>query len=582
MNKKDFNQTGLSLLKERAYGNSLNDHADECQVVSYSTDRADSDTLFTPPPLFASSIDLNLAYNILPSSPNYAQDEFVDLKGSNYLSDTTNHNCHASNHTVNSSIGDNEIKAYLKSIFDPQIYKAYLTPLHLSIRDELLHIEAPSRFLLMQLERSYLIRIKAYLKEKLDLPNLEVKLDISQDIASAAVDVDSHRQINTVAITTIKGSSSKIATTPIQESIYPTTERKSSSTNQKIANDISQDVQNDNLNPRYVFENFVVGNSNQFCHAAAQRVAENPGGSYNPLFIYGGVGLGKTHLLHAIGNRLKENGFHRIAYHSSETFTNDLIKALRSGSMNQFKERVRSLDLLLIDDIQFIAQKERTQEEFFHTFNALYGAKKQIILTADKPPSQIPGIEERLKTRFGWGLSADIQAPDYETRVAILNRKSVEELGKDLPDDIASFIAENINTNVRELEGALTRVIATIKLNNQKLTLSTVKESLSDAVKKRAITIHDIKAAVCKYYDLTFDAIESKSRARKLSFPRHMAMYLARVHTTASYTEIGNKFGKREHTTVINSSNVVKKKLKKDLEVQRIIKEIESILEHNS
>lgn len=580
MNKKDFNQTGLSLLREKAYGNSLNNHADECQVVSYSTDRADNDKLLTPPPLFASPIDVNLAYNLLPRSPNYAQDDFLDLKGSEYFSDTTNLD-HASKHTVNSSIGDNEIKAYLKSIFDPQIYKAYLTPLHLSIKDELLHIEAPSRFLLMQLERSYLIRIKAYLKDKLDLPNLEVKLDISQDIVSAAVDVDSHRQINAVATTTIKSSSSTITTNSNQESISPTTERKSSSTIQEIVNDNSQDVQNDNLNPRYVFENFVVGNSNQFCHAAAQRVAENPGGSYNPLFIYGGVGLGKTHLLHAIGNRLKENGFQRIAYHSSETFTNDLIKALRSGSMNQFKERIRSLDLLLIDDIQFIAQKERTQEEFFHTFNALYGAKKQIILTADKPPSHIPGIEERLKTRFGWGLSADIQAPDYETRVAILNRKSVEELGKDLPDDIACFIAENINTNVRELEGALTRVIATIKLNNQKLTLSTVKDSLSDSVKKRAITIHDIKAAVCKYYELTFDAIESKSRARKLSFPRHMAMYLARVHTTASYTEIGNKFGKREHTTVINSSNVVKKKLKKDPDVLRVIKEIEDILEHS-
>lgn len=335
-----------------------------------------------------------------------------------------------------------------------------------------------------------------------------------------------------------------------------------------------------NINPRYTFADFVVGNSNQFCHAAAMRVAEKPGQSYNPLFIYGGVGLGKTHLLHAIGNAvLQRSSESRVLYMSSETFTNELILALRHAKMDEFKKRLRTIEVLLIDDIQFISGKERTQEEFFHTFNALYSAKRQIVITSDKIPTDIPGIEERLQTRFSWGLTADLQAPDFETRVAILKQKALLEQFN-LPHEVSHLIAERISSNVRELEGALTRLHAVSSIQNVPISLEMAKGALKPLLQPKVVnvTVDDIKKAVSNHFNIKVSEIISKRRTKNLSFPRHIAMYLCRKHTTASYPEIGEHFGGRDHSSVIHAASVVSSKLSTDSEVKGIIENIEKII----
>jgi chromosomal replication initiator protein len=335
-----------------------------------------------------------------------------------------------------------------------------------------------------------------------------------------------------------------------------------------------------NINPRYTFSDFVVGNSNQFCHAAAMRVAEKPGQSYNPLFIYGGVGLGKTHLLHSIGNAvLQRNPNSRVLYMSSETFTNELILALRQAKMEEFKRRLRTIEVLLIDDIQFISGKERTQEEFFHTFNALYSAKRQIVITSDKIPTDIPGIEERLQTRFSWGLTADLQAPDFETRVAILKQKAlVDEFH--LPEEVGHMIAERISSNVRELEGALTRLHAVSTIQHVPISMEMAKAALKPLLQPKVVnvTVDDIKKAVAMHFSLKVADIISKRRTKNLSFPRHIAMYLCRKHTTASYPEIGEHFGGRDHSSVIHAATVVSSKLSTDAQVKSFVEEIEKRL----
>jgi chromosomal replication initiator protein len=336
------------------------------------------------------------------------------------------------------------------------------------------------------------------------------------------------------------------------------------------------DVYN-NINPRYTFADFVVGNSNQFCHAAAMRVAEKPGQSYNPLFIYGGVGLGKTHLLHAIGNSVLQRSPHsRVLYMSSETFTNELILALRHAKMEEFKKRLRTIEVLLIDDIQFISGKERTQEEFFHTFNALYSAKRQIVITSDKIPTDIPGIEERLQTRFSWGLTADLQAPDFETRVAILKQKAILEEFH-LPHEVSHLIAERISSNVRELEGALTRLHAMSSIQSVPISLEMAKSALKPLLQPKVVnvTVDDIKKAVSNHFNIKLSEIVSKRRTKNLSFPRHIAMYLCRKHTTASYPEIGEHFGGRDHSSVIHAASVVSSKLSTDSKVKELIETIE-------
>ena len=327
------------------------------------------------------------------------------------------------------------------------------------------------------------------------------------------------------------------------------------------------------LNERYTFDNFVVGPSNQFAHAAAMAVAEQPSCAYNPLFVYGGVGLGKTHLMHAIGQRIvRDRPGLRLSYMSSERFINEVIQSLRNDKMSQFRERYRTSDVLLVDDIQFLAGKERTQEEFFHTFNALYDSQKQIIVSSDAPPRKIPTLEERLHSRFEWGLIADIQPPDLETKVAIL-RKKVEAQGIDLPDDVALFIAGGIKSNIRELEGALVRLVAYSSLTGERLDLSLAQRvlwHLSECA-ARAITIGEIQKSVADHYSLKVAELKARSNARRVSEPRQVAMFLSKELTQNSLSEIGREFGGKHHTTVLHAIRKVDEMQKRDPQMKLTI-----------
>jgi len=313
------------------------------------------------------------------------------------------------------------------------------------------------------------------------------------------------------------------------------------------------------LNPRYSFETFVVGSCNQFAHAAALAVADSPSKTYNPLYIYGGVGLGKTHLMCAIGHHVKYRNRHlRLAYISAEKFMNELINAIRYDQTMVFRDRYRSIDVLLIDDIQFIAGKERTQEEFFHTFNALYDGQKQIVISSDCPPREIPTLEERLHSRFEWGLIADIQPPDLETKIAIL-RKKAETEKIDLPDNVALFMAGKIKSNIRELEGSLVRLTALSSLKGESINLLLAQEALKNIVEEeeRAITIETIQKVVADFYNLKVADLKSKTNSRNIAVPRQIAMYLCKTLTKASLPEIGREFGGKHHTTVLHSINKI-------------------------
>jgi len=331
------------------------------------------------------------------------------------------------------------------------------------------------------------------------------------------------------------------------------------------------------LNPRYVFSSFVVGNSNRFAQAACQAVAEMPSRAYNPLFVYGGVGLGKTHLMHAIGHRvLGGRPDARVLYVSSETFTNEMIHAIRSDRMGPFRQRYRNIDVLLIDDIQFVAGKEGTQEEFFHTFEALHGAGKQIVISSDRPPRDIPTLEERLRSRFEWGLITDIQPPDLETRVAILAKKAQLE-NLDVPDDILQFIAARVATNIRELEGALIRVIAYASVIRTPLSLDVAHEALKDVVtmnRPRPLTIRSIQDEVAQHYNLRPEDFQSKRRTRSIAFPRQVAMYLARELTDASLPRIGEEFGGRDHTTVMHAYDKIQLERRRDPGFNHVLEDL--------
>lgn len=333
------------------------------------------------------------------------------------------------------------------------------------------------------------------------------------------------------------------------------------------------------LNQKYTFDNFVIGESNRFAHAASVAAAQSPGVAYNPLFIYGGVGLGKTHLMHAIGNyMLKNNPDIRVVYVSSETFTNDLINSIMNDKNSEFRNKYRNVDVLLVDDIQFIAGKESTQEEFFHTFNTLYDENKQIVLTSDKPPKDIPELEERVRSRFEWGLSADIQPPDLETRIAILKKKA--ELDSFVvSDEVMLYIAKNMKSNIRELEGALTKVVAYCTLSNQDVTIEQAQRALKDIMseaKPKEIDIPLIKEVVAKFYGISVEDIDSKKRPKAIAYPRQVAMHLSRELTDLSLPKIGDAFGGRDHTTVIYAYD----KIEKDLEMDEDFKnDFEKILE---
>ncbi|MBO2944468.1 chromosomal replication initiator protein DnaA [Paenibacillus sp. F411] len=339
----------------------------------------------------------------------------------------------------------------------------------------------------------------------------------------------------------------------------------------------SDEIQSHMLNQKYTFDTFVIGSGNRFAHAASLAVAEAPAKAYNPLFLYGGVGLGKTHLMHAIGHYILEhNPSSKVVYISSEKFTNEFINSIRDNRAESFRNKYRNVDILLIDDIQFLAGKESTQEEFFHTFNALHEERKQIIISSDRPPKEIPTLEERLRSRFEWGLITDIQPPDLETRIAILRKKAKAE-NLDIPNEAMMYIANQIDTNIRELEGALIRVVAYSSLTNQDVTTHLAAEALKDIIpssRPRIITIQDIQQKVGEYYNLRLEDFKARKRTKAVAFPRQIAMYLSRELTDYSLPKIGEAFGGRDHTTVIHAHEKITQSIKADQELFKVINNI--------
>lgn len=339
---------------------------------------------------------------------------------------------------------------------------------------------------------------------------------------------------------------------------------------------------NTNLNPKYTFDTFVIGDSNRFAHAASVAVAEAPAQRYNPLFIYGGVGLGKTHLMHSIGHyTLEQSSNKKVVYVSCETFTNEFIDSIQNRTNVSFRNKYRNVDVLLIDDIQFLTGKEGTQEEFFHTFNALHEANKQIVISSDRPPKEIPTLEDRLRSRFEWGLITDIQAPNLETRIAIMKKKATTE-EMDIPNDVLNFIASKIQSNIRELEGALIRVNAFSKLTNQKISVDLANEALKDIIsnnKPEIITVDLIKEITAKYFNIEVEDFNLKKRTRAIAYPRQVAMYLSRELTDLSLPKIGEEFGGRDHSTVIHAYDKILKEIESNFDfrnlIQRISKEIQ-------
>jgi chromosomal replication initiator protein len=334
------------------------------------------------------------------------------------------------------------------------------------------------------------------------------------------------------------------------------------------------------LNPRYTFDTFVVGNCNQFAHAAAQAVAESPAKAYNPLFLYGGVGLGKTHLMQAVGHLVKSKWKEmRLAYVSSEDFTNELINSLRYDRMVSFRDKYRTVDMLLMDDIQFIAGKERTEEEFFHTFNTLYEGQKQVVISSDCPPKEIPDLEERLRSRFAWGLTADLQAPDLETKRAILAKKS-ENQSVPLPDEVSDFIARKIKSSIRDLEGALTRLLAYSSLTGTPVNLAMAQQVLKNVVdlEERRVSIENIQRAVCREFGISLPQLKAKDNSRVVSYPRQIAMFLSKELTPASLPQIGREFGGKHHTTVLHSINKIRQLRESDRDLNRLLNKVRDSL----
>lgn len=420
------------------------------------------------------------------------------------------------------------------------------------------------------------VSFNTWIKSALPLSITEdtIKLGVPNDFTKEILDTR-YKELLINAIKLISNKRYNIEFTIASEEAV-TTEKAEADSEQK-KNVQATDEMTATLNPKYTFDSFVIGNSNRFAHAASLAVAESPAKAYNPLFIYGGVGLGKTHLMHAIGHFiLQSNPKARVVYVSSEKFTNELINSIKDDSNIEFRNKYRNVDVLLIDDIQFIAGKERTQEEFFHTFNALHEANKQIILSSDRPPKEIPTLEDRLRSRFEWGLIADIQPPDFETRIAILKKKAdVEKL--DIPNEVMVYIASQIKSNIRELEGALIRIVAYSSLTNREVSVDLASEALKDIIsnkKSKQITIEYIQEAVAAYYNLRVEDLKSQRRTRNVAFPRQIAMYLARKLTDMSLPKIGEEFGGRDHTTVIHAYEKISESLQKDEALQSAINDL--------
>ncbi|MCL1079401.1 chromosomal replication initiator protein DnaA [Parashewanella spongiae] len=421
----------------------------------------------------------------------------------------------------------------LQDELSAQQFSMWIRPLQAEMDGETLVLYAPNRFVLDWVRDKYINIINQFLIEQLGSNAPKLRFDIgSRPTAKVASPVPT-----TVGFEPTRSKPKKNAPAP------------------QAAANIPNPNHRRNINPTYQFDNFVEGKSNQLGKAAAMQVSENPGGAYNPLFLYGGTGLGKTHLLHAVGNGIiKNNPDAKVIYMHSERFVQDMVKALQNNAIEEFKRYYRSVDALFIDDIQFFANKDRSQEEFFHTFNALLEGNHQIILTSDRYPKEIDGVEERLKSRFGWGLTVAIEPPELETRVAILMRKA-EESNISLPHEVAFFIAKRLRSNVRELEGALNRVMANANFTGRPITIDFVREALRDllALQEKLVTVDNIQKTVAEYYKIKMADMLSKRRSRSVARPRQVAMALAKELTNQSLPEIGDAFGGRDHTTVLHA-----------------------------
>lgn len=422
---------------------------------------------------------------------------------------------------------------FLENDLNQQQFHSWIRPLKVIEEDTVIRLLAPTPFILDWVNRKLMVNIQDAVNRVVPHNPPQVRLEIGDyDIFEAP---------------------QSTIPKPLQQTAAPTQTVKKSTENTK------KTIKH-KLNPNYTFDNFVEGKANQLAAAAARQVAENPGGSYNPFFIYGGVGLGKTHLMHAIGNALiAKNPDARVVYLHSESFVSDMVNALRHNKIEDFKRFYRSLDALLIDDIQFFANKEQSQEEFFHTFNTLLEGNKQVILTSDRFPKEVDGLEDRLKSRFGWGLTIAVEPPEFEMRVAILMKKA-SEAGFPLPEEVAFFVAKRLRGNVRELEGALKRIFAYAQFTQQPLSVALVKEALKDllALQQKMVTLENIQKTVADYYKLRTADLLSKRRTRNIARPRQIAMGLAKELTQHSLPEIGDAFGGRDHTTVLHAVRRVK------------------------
>ncbi len=428
----------------------------------------------------------------------------------------------------------------LRNELSPDQFNTYVAPLQAISEGNSLRLLAPNPYVVSWLRQHCLERIRELAHEPGDdSRSLDVTIDVGTRMAAANIEL-------------VSG-----ATPAPAAPAAPAPPR-------------SEFLSGARLNPDFTFDSFVQGKSNQLARAGAFQVAENPGGSYNPLFLYGGVGLGKTHLMHAIGNRiLDRNPRARVAYVHSERFVSDMVRALQNNRIDEFKRSYRSLNALLIDDIQFFAGKDRSQEEFFHTFNALFEERQQIVLSCDRYPKEVDGLEDRLKTRFGWGLTVAIEAPELETSVAILMKKASQE-GVTLPSEVAFLIAKRIRSNVRELEGALRRVIATSRFLDREITMDFAKKALGDllSLQDRLVTIENIQKTVAQYYKIRVADLMSKRRNRAVARPRQIAMSLAKELTERSYPEIGDAFGGKDHTTVLHACKRIRELRESDTRVR--------------
>ncbi|MET0088914.1 MAG: chromosomal replication initiator protein DnaA [Candidatus Thiodiazotropha sp.] len=423
---------------------------------------------------------------------------------------------------------------HLEQVLSPQQYNTWIRPLQVVEEHQSIKLLAPNRFVLDWVKNNYLETIQN-----------QLELLCEQQAPCVLLEIGSKKR-----------PVPKTTTSPPQPvTVMPDTDHRAPIES--------------NLNASFVFETFVEGKSNQIARAASMQIGENPGRAYNPLFIYGGVGLGKTHLMHAVGNMmLKRNPKARVVYLHSERFVAEMVKALQHNTIEQFKKKYRSVNALLIDDIQFFAGKERSQEEFFHTFNALFESQQQIILSSDRFPKEVTGLEERLKSRFGWGLTVAIEPPDLETRVAILQNKAIQ-LNAELPNEVAFFMGKRIRSNIRELEGALRRVIANATFTGKEISLDFAKNALRDmlAAHDKQITIENIQKTVAEYFQIRTSDLISSKRSRSIARPRQIAMTLAKELTNHSLPEIGNAFGGRDHTTVIHANRKVKELRESDLRI---------------